>query len=134
MSRLIDSDKLIAAINERRCADCPDKEHSHGCAACQWDDAIRMIKSAPTIGSSSGDWISMEDKTPTNKRKMSKEELDFFDWLACAAVLQDDWETNTDFYREVICRKLVRLGLLEIKNNYYVLPGAEMEEDDVTTD
>lgn len=64
---MIDADKLIAAINERRCADCSDKEHSHGCAACQWDDAIRMIESAPTIGSALGSWISMEDKTPTNK-------------------------------------------------------------------
>ena len=46
---------------------------------------------------------------------------DFFDWLACA-VMDSDWEDNPGFYREVICRKLVRLGILEIKGDAYHLP------------
>ena len=48
---------------------------------------------------------------------------DFFDWLACAVVMDDsNWEQFPGFYREVICRKLVRLGVLELKDDEYILP------------
>lgn len=47
---------------------------------------------------------------------------DFFDWLACAVVMDSEWDNNPGFYREVICRKLVRLGVLELKGDEYFLP------------
>ena len=47
---------------------------------------------------------------------------DFFDWLACAVVMDSEWDNNPGFYREVICRKLVRLGVLELKGDEYYLP------------
>ena len=47
---------------------------------------------------------------------------DFFDWLACAVVMDTDWDEDPGFYREVICRKLVRLGVLELKGDEYYLP------------
>lgn len=48
---------------------------------------------------------------------------DFFDWLACSVVMDDsNWEQFPGFYREVICRKLVRLGILELRDDEYVLP------------
>lgn len=53
---------------------------------------------------------------------MTQSEHDFFDWLACSVVLADDFETNPGFYREVICRKLVRLGTLKLEDDKYVLP------------
>ena len=53
--------------------------------------------------------------------RMTKSEFDFFDWLACSVMLADDFETNPGFYREVICRKLVRLGMLKIEDDNYVL-------------
>ena len=53
---------------------------------------------------------------------MTQNEHDFFDWLACSVVLADDFETNPGFYREVICRKLVRLGMLRLKDDKYILP------------
>lgn len=58
--RLIDADALIKAIEDSRCADCPDKTLGVRCAACQWDDAIAMIEDAPVVS----DWISVEDKLP----------------------------------------------------------------------
>jgi hypothetical protein len=57
--RLIDGDALIKWINDQRCADCPDKQDER-CAACQWDDAIMSIETAPTIGG----WISVKDRLP----------------------------------------------------------------------
>ena len=57
-----------------------------------------------------------------NKDSLSHE--DFFDWLACCVILESDWDKNPSFYREVICRKLVRLGILEIDEDNYVLPEA----------
>ena len=54
---------------------------------------------------------------------ITMEHEDFFDWLACAVVMDDsNWEQFPGFYREVICRKLVRLGVLELKDDEYVLP------------
>lgn len=43
-------------------------------------------------------------------------------WLA-RSVLSDDWDTDHDFYSEVICRKLVDLGYIKIVKDRYV--GAE---------
>ena len=63
---------------------------------------------------------------------MTQSEHDFFDWLACSVVLADDFETNPGFYREVICRKLVRLGMLELEDDKYVLPDPEYWRDEVT--
>ena len=57
--RLIDADALVKQINEARCADC-DEASSHGCWACQWNDAIAMVKGAPTVCG----WISVEDRLP----------------------------------------------------------------------
>lgn len=65
---------------------------------------------------------------------MTQSEHDFFDWLACSVVLADDFETNPGFYREVICRKLVRLGMLKLEDDMYVLPDPSMwrgEETDI---
>lgn len=45
---------------------------------------------------------------------------DFIDWLACC-VFEDDWEENPGFYREVIMRKLVRMGYVEKKDDNYEL-------------
>ena len=56
---------------------------------------------------------------------MTQSEYDFFDWLACSVVLADDFETNPGFYREIICRKLVRLGMLNLEGDRYVLPNPE---------
>jgi hypothetical protein len=58
--RLIDADALKQAIEDKRCADCPDNVHGIRCAACQWDDAIAMIEDAPTIGGC----ISVKDRLP----------------------------------------------------------------------
>lgn len=45
---------------------------------------------------------------------------DFIDWLACC-VFEDDWDDNPGFYREVILRKLVRMGYVELKGDEYSL-------------
>ena len=58
---------------------------------------------------------------------MTDQERDFFDWLACA-VMYSDWESNAGFYQEVICRKLVRLGILELIDDKYNLPEPKRME------
>ena len=57
-------------------------------------------------------------------RDLSNE--DFFDWLACA-VVDSDWKESNEFYREVICRKLVRLGVLILKDDMYILPDPKKD-------
>ena len=67
-------------------------------------------------------FMAKQDGTIERLPDLSNE--DFFDWLACA-VIDSDWEEANGFYREVICRKLVRLGVLKLEGDYYVLPEPE---------
>ncbi len=50
---------------------------------------------------------------------------EFADWLA-KAVLEEDWEDSSDFYAEVLCRKLTKLGHLKVEDDKYV----EVNTDD----
>ena len=52
---------------------------------------------------------------------------DFFDWLACS-VMDEEWESKPEFFREVICRKLVKLGILELRGDEYHLPEPKRNE------
>lgn len=54
---------------------------------------------------------------------------DFIEWIA-NAVFEDDWLDNQAFYREIILRKLVKLGIVELTNGNYVLITAGSERDD----
>lgn len=53
--RTIDADALITRISHALCVDCLDE-----CVACQWRDAINLIKKTPTVGG----WISVKDRLP----------------------------------------------------------------------
>ena len=66
-------------------------------------------------------WATVKEQEAA-KPAVAMTEIDFLDWLACSVVLADDFETNPEFYREVICRKLVRLGMLKLEDDKYVLP------------
>ena len=54
---------------------------------------------------------------------------DFIEWLA-NAVFEDDWLYSQKFYREIILRKLVRLGIVELIDGDYVLITARDSEED----
>ena len=54
---------------------------------------------------------------------------EFADWLV-KAVLEEDWEDSADFYTEVICRKLTKLGKLKVVDNKYM----EVNADDKSRD
>ena len=53
-----------------------------------------------------------------------KAHREFADWLA-HAVLEEDWEESADFYAEVICRKLTKLGKLKVVDNKYMEVNAD---------
>lgn len=53
-----------------------------------------------------------------------KEYREFADWLV-EAVLEEDWEDNSDFYAEVLCRKLTKLGKLKVVDNKYMEVNAD---------
>ena len=41
------------------------------------------------------------------------------------AVLEEDWEESADFYAEVLCRKLTKLGKLKVEDNKYMEVNAD---------
>ena len=51
---------------------------------------------------------------------------EFADWLV-KAVLEEDWEESADFYAEVLCRKLTKLGKLKVVDNKYMEVNADDE-------
>lgn len=53
-----------------------------------------------------------------------KEYKEFADWIV-KAVLEEDWEESADFYAEVLCRKLTKLGKLKVVDNKYMEVNAD---------
>lgn len=53
---------------------------------------------------------------------------EFADWLV-KAVLEEDWEESADFYAEVLCRKLTKLGKLKVVDNKYMEVNADENSD-----
>ena len=53
---------------------------------------------------------------------------EFADWLV-KAVLEEDWEDSSDFYAEVLCRKLTKLGKLKVVDNKYMEVNADENSD-----
>ena len=44
-------------------------------------------------------------------------------------VLKDDWKESGDFYAEVICRKLTKLGKLKVVDNKYMEVNADADSN-----
>ena len=56
----------------------------------------------------------------------------FILWLLDEIMDEDNWELNAVAYGEIIARKLKKLGLLEVKDGYYVrVPSADAEQTEV---
>lgn len=53
---------------------------------------------------------------------------EFADWLV-EAVIGEDWEESADFYAEVLCRKLTKLGHLKVEDGKYVAVNADEDSD-----
>ena len=49
---------------------------------------------------------------------------DFANFVA-ESVLSEDFEENSDFYAEVLCRKLTKLGKLKVVDNKYMEVNAD---------
>ena len=45
---------------------------------------------------------------------------DFVNWLTEAVMDEENWELNAVAYGEIICRKLVKLGVLEATEKRYL--------------
>lgn len=50
---------------------------------------------------------------------------DFVLWLLEEVMDDENWEMNAVGMGEIICRKLKKLGLLEVKDGYYIRPSAD---------
>ena len=76
----------------------------------EWDNCLECAKEHRQLA----EWL----------RKL-KAYREFADWLV-KAVLEDDWEESADFYAEVICRKLTKLGKLKVVDNKYMEVKADV--------
>ena len=59
---------------------------------------------------------------------------DFIMWLIEVVLDEEDWELNAVGYGEIIARKLKKLGLLEVKDGYYIRSSADRQTDESCQD
>lgn len=142
--RLIDADALIEEIK----MDIED-------AGLQEKMVFYRINEAPSAEPSDGDLISRADaieavfavsrRVPTMAIR-AKDALDslpsasveqtdcteFVNWLLDEVMDEDNWELNAVANGEIICRKLKKLGLLEVKDGYYIRPSIEVVQGEWT--
>ena len=81
------------------------------------------------------DWMSEDDERCASEHRQLAEWLkklqkyeSFAEWLV-EAVLEEDWEDDSDFYTEVLCRKLTKLGKLKTVDNKYMEVNADGDSD-----
>lgn len=61
--------------------------------------------------------------------KELKELKDFANFVA-ESVLEEDFEESSDFYAEVFCRKLYKMGFIESIDNNWILNKERINADD----
>lgn len=66
-------------------------------------------------------WLDKHDEKVQNEAANLKgvDCTDFLAWLYDEVCDEEDWRWNSDAYGEIICRKLKKLGILEVRNGYY---------------
>jgi inactivated superfamily I helicase len=64
-------------------------------------------------------WCAEEHRQLAEWLKELEVYREFADWLV-KAILSEDWEESADFYAEVLCRKLTKLGKLKVVDNKYM--------------
>lgn len=117
-----DTAKLIHGLE--CCRDSMNDNPLARCGECPYNDEGFSVQECRSV--------LCKDALEVLRKRMTAH--GFFDWLACSVVLADDFETNPGFYREVICRKLVRLGMLKLEDDKYVLPDPTKWREEVSGD
>ena len=69
------------------------------------------------------------------ERKTGRDCTEFVKWLMDEVIDEENWELNAVANGEVICRKLKKLGLLDVEDGYYVetqqwIPCSEKPDTD----
>ena len=82
----------------------------------RYDDRAKSIRNAIVEKKESQEVVEL--------LKELKGYREFADWLV-KAILEDDWEESADFYAEVLCRKLTKLGKLKVVDNKYMEVNAD---------
>ena len=103
------------------------------------DEAIKHCKEVAEKNEKKASWFWGKEGNPNYEEcvecasehrqlaewlKELKTYREFADWLV-KAVLEEDWEESADFYAEVLCRKLTKLGKLKVVDNMYMEVNAD---------
>ena len=90
------------------------------------DQAQIYKEQGDTMGSLSYRECANEHRQLAEWLKELKALKDFAKFVA-ESVLSEDFEENSDFYAEVLCRKLTKLGKLKVVDNKYMEVNADDE-------
>ena len=89
--------------------------------------AIRWVKTEcnpygkPTLDYESGKRvIEHMEQMPSAQPKIGRDCTDFIRWLMDEVMDEENWQMNAVANGEIICRKLKKLGMLDVVDGYYV--------------
>ena len=69
--------------------------------------------------------VFREEKDTINENENIFVLKNFIYWLRETVLDEEDWNLNADAYGEIICRKLKKLGYLELVDHTYRIPKGE---------
>lgn len=101
---------------------------SYGNLQVGWDYLIDNAPTVPLPDFKEGYKQAIIDGK-TNFSRPQAEWVEFADFVA-RNVVSEDFSEDVDFYAEVLCRKLVKLGLVKLDGDTYEYCGAKMDGKD----
>ena len=128
--RLIDADELKDAIQKVYDEVVKTKGENKPERVLLW--CIDKIDNAPTVNLDKNSFVEgfkngCEHGKHCYKRPQG-ELVEFADFVA-RNVVSEDFSEDVDFYAEVLCRKLVKLGLVKLNGDTYEYCGKDMRGD-----
>ena len=123
--------KICEVVNG--CKDCP--KYGDDCDGDKMTEHTDLINRADAIEEiSKGVWNEQEliDRIKALPSAVAVDCTDFIEWLVDRVLDETIWEYNSVAYGEIICRKLEKLGVLEVTEepSYYIRPSAEAVQGD----
>lgn len=105
------------------------RTETHGVCLISKDDAMGAVQDHFNADGFKGydDGQKMMDRIKALPSANAVDCTDFIEWLVDRVLDETIWENNSVAYGEIICRKLEKLGVLEVTEepSYYIRPSAE---------
>ena len=91
-----------------------------------WNEALACVNELPSVCSDLSDYcdrlwkLAYERGKAEAEPKTGRDCTDFVRWLMDEVMDEENWQMNAVANGEIICRKLKKLGMLDVVDGYYI--------------